>query len=662
MKPLVTPRENGLQLSYELPHRVYSAKAYPVTAPNGSSIIVYTHESGVRILWRGGRPFKQPQKPAEEEAQKPKPNGATGSNDAVMIIDSDEEDAAQEPLKDETEIAEFEDEEEEMEPSEPFQNILRHIDIHLGTKALDISLPRFLPSTARSPLDPFPPILSKMIVLAVLCADCSTRIVAIPLAPPPPTCDDSSKWGIHTLAISGGATHQEISIGGSITFTRRNSSSDETSKSRSRSRGRNQKQSTVNTEKEEWDLLVATHSTEATGILLVYQIPIIEQSGVYSFSTDHIHPIQKQYLPSPASKISFNHSPYPAKRHSQLLVSFSSGSVKIYECLPEIVSRTQNGRRGSGSEASVGEANGNWLITLHSSFEKPSNGLTQRKTIVDAEWVLNGKAIMILLRDGEWGIWDVEGAGPGAGQSTLRGQDSTHGVTGGSLTSFAVSGRVTAPTQRSKARLPEAQPETRPSFAPMTPATRRIREDTLFKGAANDSSPSTRGGISVTPATTATRDPTSDNSIIMWHGEVNVTIPSLLALWRNSVKSTGIFDASNRCKPINIGTINLLGEIQKGICHLPTLIQTDDGIEVNNVDALITAEHRLHILSPRLTGSEPSGVNELKLKPTAETDQLMLTKGELDIEGMERVLDGMESTGRTLSTARSPAKRMRLFS
>lgn len=643
---------------------MYSAKAYPVTSPNGSSIIVYTHESGIRILWRGGRPFKPPQEPAEEE-EKPKSNGAADNNDAIMIIDSDEEEAAPEAPKNDIEIAQFEDEEEEVDPEEPFQKVLRHIDIHLGTKALDVSLPRFLPETARSPLDPFPPILSNMIVLAVLCADCSTRIVAVPLAPPPPTSDDSSKWGIQTLTISAGATHQEIPTGGSITFTRRNSDSDETAKSRSRSRGRNQKPGSIRSAEDKWDLLVATHSAEATGVLLVYQIPIIEQTAgsdsVFSFSSDHIRPIQKQYLPSPASKISFNHAPYPAGRHSQLLVSFSSGRVKIYECLPETTSRSQSGRRSSVSEISVGEANGSWLITLYTGFENPATGLTCRKTIVDAEWVLSGKAVMVLLSDGEWGIWDVEGAGPGSGQSAFRGQDSHHGVSGGSLTTFAVSGRMTAPAQPSKARLPEAQPSTRPSFAPMTPSTRRVREDTLFKGVSSDTQPSTRGGISVTPATTATRDPTSDNSILMWHGDVNTTIPSLLALWRNGVKSTGIFDASNRCKPINIGAVNLLGEIQKGICHVPTHIQKDDGNEVRSYDALITAEHRLHILSPRLSESEPGSVGDLKFKPTAETDQLMLTKGELDIEGMSRVLDDMGSTSRTLSVVRSTPKRKKLF-
>ena len=639
---------------------MYSAKAYPQISPNGSSIIIYSHESGIRILWRGGRPFKPPQEPAKDESQNSKANGAAQPNDSIMIIDSDDEEPAPEPPKDEVETAQFEDEEEEIDPAEPFQNILRHIDVHIGTRALGLSLPRFLPDTARSPLDPFPPILSKMIVVAVLCADCSTRIIAVPLAPPPPTSNDSSKWGIQSLTISGAATHQEIPTGGAITFTCRKPDSDEKSKSRSRSRGRNTKSSP--TAEDSWDLLLATHSAEATGVLLVHQIPIIQQSKssgtTFSFSTDHALPVQKQYLPSPASKVSFNHSPYPYGRHSHLLVSFSSGCVKIYETLPEMVTRSSHGRRNSVSSVGAGDVGGTWLISLYPGFENSSTGLTQRKTIVDAEWVLGGKAVIVLMSDGEWGVWDVEGAGPKSGQGT---QESLHGVSGGSLTSFAISGRMTAPIQLNKARLEEVKPETRPTFAPMTPSTRRIREDTLFKGVPSDALPSTRGSISVSPATIATRDPTCDNSILMWHGEVNTTIPSLLALWRNGVKSTGTFDSTRRCRPINIGDINLLGEIQNGLCHIPTLIHKDDGNEVRNFDGLVTAEHRLHILSPRLSDDEPTSVGDIRSNPSAESDQLMLTKGELDIEGMERVLDGMGTANRTVSAVRSPQKRRTMF-
>src|SRR5438034_10091599 len=101
----------------------------------------------------------------------------------------------------------------------------------------------------------------------------------------------------------------------------------------------------------------------------------------------------------------------------------------------------------------------------------------------------------------------------------------------------------------------------------MTPSTRRVREDTLFKGSSHSNHPhSTRGAISITP--NFSRHAPYDESILIWHGDQNIRISSLLSLWRNSAKSTGTFDLSSRCKPVPIEDINLLGEIQNGICHL----------------------------------------------------------------------------------------------
>ncbi|EDN03408.1 predicted protein [Histoplasma mississippiense (nom. inval.)] len=64
------------------------------------------------------------------------------------------------------------------------------------------------------------------------------------------------------------------------------------------------------------------------------------------------------------------------------------------------------------SDTDLKEADGAWLITLSPEFCRNPVGIPQRKTVVDAAWVLGGKAIMVLLSDGSWGIWDPEGAGP----------------------------------------------------------------------------------------------------------------------------------------------------------------------------------------------------------------------------------------------------------
>ncbi|KAL1984570.1 hypothetical protein VTN96DRAFT_8872 [Rasamsonia emersonii] len=663
-RPLVRRRDDGLQLSYQLPHRVYAAKPYPVLAPNGSAIVIYGYENGLRIIWRGGRSFLPLQKPAvSEKSEERQPNGT--HDDAVMIIDSDDEEPAPEPAKVEQPAVQFEDEETEVDASHPYEQILRHIDIPLGMKVLGVAVPSFLPEKARSSLEAFPPILTKMIVVSAICADSSTRVVVVPLTPPHPTNTEPSTWGIQTLSMSGSVSHNEIPTGVSITFTCQ-AGGDDSTRSRSQRRASfSRVESAPARDGEKWELLVATHAAEATGTLLVYRIPVIERStrGETSFtlSPQHLHPIQRHALPAPAKSISFNPSPYPSERHANLLVAFPDGYVKILSCLA-----TKSNRTSRGTDSETVEPEGRWLITLYPGFEQSADGFGRRKTVIDAAWVLAGRAVMVLLADGEWGVWDVEGSGPGSEPGPLRGQSSIHGVTGGSLTSFAVSGRIVGNPQTSKSQVGgggPTPPDQRAKFAPMTPSTRRVREDSLFKGAQSPSSPSLCGELSVVQINSS-RDPAPEESILIRHGDQIATIPSLLSLWRNAVKSTGTFDASSRCRVTNIGNVHLLGERLTGISHLPAAARKEREANRREFDTLITAEHRLIILAPKLTGSGPqqqaktgAELHEKVQQPSAETDQLMLRRGELDVDGMDRVLSGMAGGSRF----RSPLKRTRVF-
>src|ERR1700716_3755192 len=99
--------------SYETPHRIHDVVIYPFPSPNGSSIIIYGHDNGVRIIWRGGKRFKQP----STSEDKSKTNGA--NNNDVMIIDSDDErPGSHAPLFEDK--LEFEDDHEEIDPSMPY--------------------------------------------------------------------------------------------------------------------------------------------------------------------------------------------------------------------------------------------------------------------------------------------------------------------------------------------------------------------------------------------------------------------------------------------------------------------------------------------------------------------------------------------------------------
>ncbi|KAJ5116445.1 hypothetical protein N7456_000793 [Penicillium angulare] len=641
--PLVRPREDGLQLSYRLPHRIHAAKGYPLRAPNGSSIIIYGNETGLKVIWRGGRQFSELKQP---EASRPGKSGGNNDGDSVMIIDSDEDEAPEPTPAQEESTYDFVPEESEVDPAFPFESILRQVDIPLGSRVLDIAIPRVLPEEARSPLDPFPSIVKTTIVIAAVCSDFSTHIVTLPLTPPHPAQTNPKSWHIQSLAINGGVTHQDIPRGVSLTFTYQETEDDQDRrKSRSRVGGSGS-----------WDLLVATHSAEGSGVLLIHRIPVREESsGFFRLSEEEIVS-QRRLLPSPAQTIAFNPSTYPSARHANLLVAFHNGCVKIYSCF-SVKKTPKSARRASGAHEDYEtiDTEGRWLISLYPGYEQSPTGLPRRKTIIDANWVLGGRAVMVLLVDGEWGVWDIEGAGPGAAKGPLHRQTSVQGVTGGSLTAYAVSGRIaTQPTNT------QSEIEHRPRFAPMTPSTKRVREDTLLKGSMTEISPSLRGQISVLQINSS-QEALPDESILLRHGRQSAVIPSLLSLWRNAVRATGTFDASNRSRVTPFQDVNLMGENFQAIGHLPAPLRRSRASEKQSFDVLVAAEHQIMILAPRLIESDENvAAIEAVKHDASENDQMKLQRGELDVEGMGRLLNGMVSGAGPLRMG-SPIKRTRIF-
>ena len=55
MEPRIVKRERKLQLAYDLPHRIHCARIYPAQCANGSTLVLYGHDQGIRVLYRGGR-------------------------------------------------------------------------------------------------------------------------------------------------------------------------------------------------------------------------------------------------------------------------------------------------------------------------------------------------------------------------------------------------------------------------------------------------------------------------------------------------------------------------------------------------------------------------------------------------------------------------------
>ena len=620
---------------------------YPLTSPNGSTIIIYGHEQGLRVIWRGGRPLKEGIGTTQEE---PNTNGA--NEDAVMSMGSSDQEVIKNTRpKDEPA---FQDEEDEYDPSAPYQSIVQTLDLPLGLEVLHISFPSLPPDLHRSSL---PTLVKNSVLVASACSDCTIRVLSIPLTPPSPRrkaqveqengvtylSAGRSLYGEQMIVLSNGFMHQSIPNDVSISMTaafpddledvdmedededenaRRPPPSRHTSRSRSRSRlGKHQA----------WDLLVASHSKDLSGLLLMHRIPLVADGT--SISTEMHIPWRTQHLASPAVSIDFSSALYPAPQHSQLLIAEKKGSVRIFDCLPRSTA-----------------AQGSWLVSLHTDFENSQNALPRRKSILAAQWVLGGKAILVLLADGKWGIWNHGGRGPIPAETT----SGTRIKSASLFSSFAIEGWVGA-SLKSKPLLKSssAKNESRSKLAPMTPSTRKMKQDVLFAGPSIESDGPARGGLCIVPTSDTASSRPDDESVLLWYGTNVMTIPSLFTHWQNKVRGSGnLFGSGAQGEPRNFSNIQLAGERCNEINLLPNHPHLSSGSgkdsSAQKPEILVTGEKRLLVITPPLAepeppASAPAATTAPQTLSNPVADQQLLARGELDVNGMERILAGMSN-------------------
>lgn len=561
-----------------------------------------------------------------------------------MVLDSPDEEPTNETIL-EDEPA-FQDEEEEYDSSAPYEPIIQTLDLPMGVDVLHLSFPCLPPALHRSSL---PPLASNSILIAMACSDCTIRVMSIPLTPPSPRRKEKcglrdsitnltpkeSRFGEKMFILSSGTMHQSIPKGVAISFTAaspedpedvdmededeqsgRLPSSRHTSRSRSRSRlGKDQP----------WDLLVASHSADLSGLLLVHRIPLVAEGA--SLSAEMHIPWRVQHLASPTVSVDFSSALYPASQHSQLLVAEAKGSIRIFDCLP----------RSAASQ-------GSWLASLYTDFETLHNALPRRKPILVAQWVLGGKAILVLQADGKWGIWNHEGRGPMPAEAKSFSQTKTVGLP----TAFAIDGWVgTSSKSKPFFKSASTKGEGRSKFAPMTPSSRKMKQDALFTGPSNISDIPARGGLSVVPAGDTAGSRADDESILLWHGTTAIIIPSLFTHWQNRVRGSGnLFGSGAKGEPMTINNIHLGGERCNEINLLPIQQHAESSRDSpTQPKILVTGEKRLLIIAPPL--AEPESRASDVVSPLSNSkDQQLLAVGELDVNGMDRILAGM-SNGHT---------------
>lgn len=583
-------------------------------------------------MWRGGRPFKVSSGQATLDG--PKTNGA--NNDAVMIIDSDDENShpAASLFVDEPD---FEEEENEFDPAKPYPQIIQHLDLHFGTAALHLSVP----PVSISALDAGPAILKDKAVIVAAFADHSIRLITLPLTPPSPASKlrpelqsnfmsgnaGNGKWGETVTELTGYSTAAD---GLSLTLTPMKSRVDASSKTERKSRS-SSKPPTGN----DWQILVASHSREVSGVLLIHQIPIIENQTngkiVYTISKENGAPSQTQYLSSPATTISFNPS---VSQGTQILLADNTGACRIYDC--------QASAEGPGSGLS---GTGSWLLTMYPGFQSSksdaatalsSTALSNlgRKSVVDAKWAMGGKAVIVLLADGEWGLWDIEGNGPSISKSLL----SRKAVKGGATTAFSATGWIDGPPLKSSSRGAVTQSSSS-KFAPMTPGARKTAEPVLFSGRSGHGF--VRGQISVTRLPTKSTTSPVEECVAFWMEDSYSVISNLRSYWeaqvrRNSGGGGNLFNgASSGSRTIKLDNVNLRGERCSGIVQYPRATVPKNGLPT---ELLIIGEHRFIILSD----ASPEVRSQQKHMPVQTQSQLVAT-GNLDVTGIDQALVQMEN-------------------
>jgi len=580
-----------------------------------------------------------------------------------MIIDSDDErpPLPSKKLEEDTEEPEYESEEEEFDHTTPYKPIISQLDIPLGSAVLYLAAPNLPDECPIQSIQSIPTTLSRKIVVVVACADSSVRLISLNLQPSRKAgysevildrnqrgyCHPSKGVAVtyilqRTSRTGLGIDHTEHDIQngdlGAFGGRRTSNGSDYSS-----------------TEENLCELLIASHSSDATGVLHIWRVPLEGDKSLVTPKSQPVLPTQTQLLPNPLATMSFNPSPPSSRSHGQLLLADSHGIVRVYKALLPTGLRTPR---------SVSHSAGTWLATFCVPFREGDSALgkQRRLNILDARWALNGKCIVVLLENGDWGIWDIEGVGPNSERSKAAGR----GLFGGGVTSFALHGFVgdELSSARSSAFAQDGVRSTltieASKLAPMTPKTRKVRQEALFHGPTQNTKfpGSTSGGISLLPVAKTSGGGKNDESLLFWYGYGIYSIPSLMTYWQrvstgrpsrppNSFQSGTLYGPS-------ITQLTALSTSGEMITSLNQFAGRRDSNKARpgllQHTIILSAEHRIIVLAPPITAITTSLSSKALVQPSKTSldghasqrvDQDMLSKQTLDLGGMDRMLDGM---------------------
>lgn len=615
--------------------------------------------------------------------------------DEDVDMDGEEDDEADSSASPPTHMFDHGEEDEDKDEDEdlpsPYPRIRHALDLSLGSPPLHIAFPP-LSSVMKASDDQgfstiddpdFPSLFLQDIVVAVICQDGSIHVITVPLKPQRRSSGSEEKPSYEDVIVSvprPDSPVRNVPNGISLTWT-----SEGLGRKRSHSQeprsGRGRPGTSPGTS---WTLLVATTSGEANGMLKVHAVPLVPKTDTTDIDVGGSTLLRSEYLPIQPCNISFKPTTFPSQHHSHLFITDTGGSVRLYDAMS---------RSKTASAASISHARGRWLTTLHSPLESSSVTLG-RSRILDAAWAMSGGCIVVLLASGHWGIWDIDGAGPTVPGGLFRGTTSGGSISGAAVTPLALKGFIgsMASTGGEKAsRESDGQVEQPTQLAPMTPNTRKSKQGRLFdqgpKSAARAPTGTVvRGGISVADVSSQNREGRRDTSVVLWYNGEIYSIPSLHNYWQraastnnNKIDKGADSSAEETLFGSSLSPVHMLpprGELITSLSQSPPNVNTSSTVPSTlRSDIIISTESRITFVQPHGADLSTAESNLKQLfrpqhtssamaaRPaSSHLDQDLLRRGELDLGGMDRMLNGMNGTTRdedpfAMSGALQPASR-----
>ena len=524
----------------------------------------------------------------------------------------------------------------EREPRKPYLPVVQHLDLPLGTAVLALAFPR-LPCLAAPDEQPSvrPPLLQQDLVVALACADASVRLLTLPLLPPSPKSklrekfrEDPSRamagrgsWGEQLVTIEGAQGHQSLPRGISVAFTRRPVEGDPAEEDEDED-DEDDEMTDAESKPAAFDVVVASHSADLGGTVLVHRIPIADDG--FSLAPDAAEHLvwRRIRLSAPASHIDLLALPPPSRKPVvtppvRILITTPAKPVRIFDC------STPTHPRGA------------FTLALSAGLTAHPSAIPQHRLVLDARWALGGCAVAALTADGEWGLWDV------AASSSAR------PVTGAVPTPFALTGRLAgplAPAPAPSASTAAAGPPAA-ALAPMTPGTRKARQNVLFARPAPAApasacgSEARHGGIALhvlDPRDSATAGGPEELAVF-WLGSRALAVPRLRAQFAArargssrpaSARSAGGERPALRAREVPSWAADLRGDRAVGVCALPVRLGGEGLGGTDQPELVVAGERALVVLASPLPD-----------------DQDAREDGEEDEEGEEEDEEGVDGGG-----------------